>query len=209
MTRTMVRSWLQLVVAVALVAYAALARGDGNLELGVATGYTGGHGPAAGGMMPELQDLAGNGGAVRVEVGWRIDPHWMVGPYVEVARLARGESGTDGTTSAAAGLQAQYHVAPARRLDPWLGAGLGWRGLWLDHAAGTHAMQGLDVARVELGVDYRVSDRLAVAPTIGLAFTRLLSEKAPGASGYSRLEDRETGHFLFAGVTGRFDVLGE
>jgi hypothetical protein len=110
--------------------------------------------------------------------------------------------------SVAAGIEGQLHLAPTARLDPWIGFGFGWRGLWLEHSAGTHAMQGLDLARLEVGLDYRVSDRLAVAPTVGLAFTQLLSEKRPGASGYSDIEDRKTGHFLFAGVNGRFDVLG-
>jgi hypothetical protein len=210
MKRRMMKSWFQAVVALAFAAYAALARADGPgpLEVGVATGFTRGHGPAAGGMMPELQDLAGNGGAVRVDIGWRIDPRWMIGTYAETGRLAKGDRGTDGMTSVAAGVQGQLHLAPAGVLDPWVGLGAGWRGLWLDHAMGTHVLQGIDLARVQVGVDYRVSERLAIAPTIGIAFTKLLAEKRPGASGYADVEDRDVGHFLFAGVSGRFDVLG-
>lgn len=210
MNRRLMKSWFQAVVALAFAAFAALARADGPgpLELGVAIGYTRGHGAAAGGMMPELQDLAGNGGTVRVDVGWRIDPRWMVGTYTEVGRLAAGKQGTDGMTSVAAGIQGQLHLAPAGRVDLWIGVGTGWRGLWLDHEVGTHVMQGIDLARVQVGLDYRVSERLAVAPVVGLSVTELLSEKRPGASGYSDVEDRKTGHFLFAGVSGRFDVLG-
>ncbi len=73
---------------------------------------------------------------------------------------------------------------------------------------GTHVMQGIDLARLQVGLDYRVSDRLAVAPVLGFAMTELLSERRPGASGYSDVEDRKIGHFVFAGVSGRFDVLG-
>lgn len=210
MTRRMMKSWFQAVVAIALGACATLAAADGPgaLELGVATGYARGHGPAAGGMMPELQDLAGNGGAVRLDAGWRIDPRWMAGTYLEVGRLASGEQGTEGMTSVAAGIQGQLHLAPTARLDPWIGVGIGWRGLWLEHAAGTHVMQGVDLARLQIGLDTRVSDRLAIAPTVGLAITELLSEKRPRASGSSDIEDRKTGHFLFAGLQGRFDVLG-
>lgn len=210
MTRSMMKNGFQVAVAVALLAYATLTRaeGPGPLELGASVGFTRGHGPAAGGMMPDLQDLAGNGASARVDVGWRVDSRWLVGTYVETGRLASGDAGTDGMTSVGAGVQAQLHLAPAARHDPWIGVGAGWRGLWLEHAAGTHVLQGLDLARIEVGLDHRVSDRLAIAPTIGLAVTRLLSEKGPGASGYSDLEDRKTGHFLFAGVRGRYDVLG-
>jgi hypothetical protein len=210
MTHSMMKWWFRAVIAVALVAYAALAKADGPgpLELGVATGYMRGHGPAAGRMMPNLQDLAGDGAAIAVELGWRIDPRWMAGTYFEVGRLASGSQETDGMTSLAAGIQGQVHLAPASRLDPWFGLGAGWRGLELEHAAGTHMMQGLDLARVQLGVAYRVSDRLAVAPTVGISFTRMLSEKRPGTGSYSDIEQRRTGHFVLAGVAGRFDVLG-
>jgi hypothetical protein len=206
----MTRNWFQLAVAVALVAYATLTRADEPcpLELDVATGYTQGHGPAAGGMMPGLEDLAGGGGALRLGVGWRIAPRWTAGTYFEASRLGSGEQGTDGMTSFAAGLQGQLHLAPASRLDPWIGLGAGWRGLWLEHAAGTHVLQGLDLARVEAGLDWRVSDRLAVAPVVGLSFTEMLSEKGPGASGYSDVQDRDIGQVLFVGVNGRFDVFG-
>ncbi len=210
MTRKMMKSGLQAAVALALIAYATLTRaqGPGPLEVGASVGFMRGHGPAAGGMMPDLQDLAGNGASVRVDVGWRLDSRWLVGTYVETGRLASGDAGTDGMTSVAAGLQAQLHLAPAARLDPWIGLGAGWRGLWLEHAAGTHVLQGFDLARIQVGLDHRVSDRLAIAPTVGVAVTTLVSEKRPGASGYSDVEDRKTGHFLFAGVSGRFDVLG-
>ena len=111
-------------------------------------------------------------------------------------------------TGVAAGLQGQLHARPRSDLDPWVGVGAGWRGLWLEHHAGTHVMQGIDVARLQLGIDYRVSERVSLAPTIGVAWTEMLSEKRPGARGYSDIDDREVGRFLFAGVSGRMDVLG-
>lgn len=201
---------LPLFAAAALAALAPHARAadPGPIELGVSTGYTRGVGRAAGMMMPTLQDLAGHGGAVKVDVGWRLDPTFLVGVYVEADRLGRAERGTEGMTGAAAGVQAQLHLDAGSTLDPWIGVGTGWRGLWLEHAAGTHALQGLDLARVQLGLDYRVSRRLHLAPTVGITLTELLSEKRPGAAGYSDLEERRTGSFLFAGVSGRFDVLG-
>lgn len=209
MTHTTTKSWLRAAAVTLLAGLATLARPEdvpGPLEISVGTGYTRGIGPA-GGMMPELQHLAGNGGALRLEVGWRIDPRWLVGAYWEGARFAHGHEGTDGMTGGAAGVQAQLHVLPAARLDPWVGLGAGWRGLWLDHGRGTHAMQGLDIARVQVGVDYRVSRGLSVAPTVGVALTELLSEKRPGATSYMDIEDRKVGTFVFAGVTGRMDVL--
>lgn len=158
--------------------------------------------PAAGEMMPDLQDLAGNGASLQIGVGQRIDARWLVGTYAELGRLASGDEGSDGMTSAAAAIQGQIHLDPSARLDPWIALGAGWRALWLGHTAGTHVLQGLDLARMQVGVDYRVSDGLAIAPTVGIAATQLLSEKRPGARSYSDIEDRKTGHFVFAGVSG-------
>jgi hypothetical protein len=209
MNHMTMKSWFPATAAFLVAAFTPLARADdpGPLELSVGTGYTRGIGPA-GGQMPELQHLAGNGGALRVEAGWRIDPRWMVGLYQETSLHAGGHEGTDGMTAVGAGLQAQLHLSPLSNLDPWVGVGFGWRGLWLDHNQGTHVMQGLDLARVQIGVDHRVSRSVRVAPTIGVALTELLSEKRPGSSGYRDIEDRKIGTFVFAGITGRLDVLG-
>jgi hypothetical protein len=198
------------IAALALSALAPVARADGPgpLEIAIGTGFVHGHGPAAGGMMPEVQDLAGSGAAVRGELGWRIDARWLVGAYCEADAFAGGDAGTDRASGGAAGVQGQFHVSPAARVDPWVGVGAGWRVLAVEHDAGTHVLQGLDLARLQVGLDYRVSPRLAVAPSVGVAFTEYLSEKVPGASSFRDLEDRKVGAYVFAGVSGRVDVLG-
>jgi hypothetical protein len=209
MKRRIVKSWFQLVVASSLIAFATLARADvpGPLEIAVGTGYTRGLG-SAGGRMPGLQHLAGDGGALRLEIGWRIDPRWMIGVYQEGALFAAGHEGTDGMTASAAGVQGQFHVRPLAALDPWIGVGFGWRGLWLDHGMGTHSMQGLDLARLQVGVDYRVSPRFSLAPVVGVSATEILKEKRPGATSYANVSDRKVSAFVFAGLSGRMDILG-
>lgn len=209
MKRRMVKSWFQLAVALSLLALATPARADGPglLEVSIGTAYTRGLG-SPGGTMHGLQHLAGSGGALRLEVGWRIDPAWMVGLYQEGALFDAGHEETDGMTGSAAGIQAQFHARPFATLDPWVGLGLGWRGIWIDHGMGTHAMQGLDLARFQVGVDYRVSPRFSVAPVLGVAATEFLKEKRPGATSYANVSDRKVSAFVFAGLSGRMDILG-
>ncbi|HET8541121.1 MAG TPA: hypothetical protein VFL83_14700 [Anaeromyxobacter sp.] len=209
MHRSWVKSGFQVAVAVALAGYAVLGRADPGsaLEIAVGTAYTQGVGAAAGGGMPTLQTLAGGGGTLRVDVGWRIDRRWMVGAYHENVLLAAGDvPGTDRVTGHALGLQGQLHLAPSTRLDPWVGLGCGWRSLSIDHGMGTHELRGLDLARVEVGLDWRLSPSFGVAPAVGVAVTELLSEQRPGESGWMDLEDRSVGAFVFAGVSGRFDL---
>ena len=209
MKRRITRSGFQSAVAVALIAYTFHARAEapGPVDVSVATGYVRGLG-SPGGDMPGLQHLAGDGGALRVDAGWRIGPHVSAGAYCESAWFAGGHEGTDGMTGAAAGLQGRLHARPLSKVDPWVGLGFGWRGLWLDHGVGTHAMQGLDLARLDVGVDFQVSRGFRLAPTVGVTVTEVLSEKRPGAGGYVDVEERKVSTFVFAGVTGRIDVLG-
>ncbi len=209
MHRRFVKSGLQILVALSLVGVAALGRADDGsaLEIEVGTAYAQGVGSAAGGTMPTLQSLAGGGGALREEVGWRIDRRWMVGVYHENVLLAAGDvTGTDRVSGHALGLEGRLHLAPSARVDPWIGLGAGWRSLAIDHAGGTHELQGVDLARVQVGADWRLSRSFGVAPVLGVSVTEFLSEKRPGARDAMDLADRGVGAFLYAGVAGRFAI---
>jgi hypothetical protein len=209
MDRRFVKSGLQLAVAVALVGFATLTRADAGsgLEIEVGTAYAQGVGAAAGSTMPTLQTLADGGGALRETVGWRIDRRWMVGVYHENVLLAAGElPGTDRVTGHALGLEGRLHLAPFDRVDPWIGLGAGWRSLSIDHGSGTHELQGVDLARVQVGADWRLSQAFGVAPVVGVSLTEFLSERRPGESGAMDLPGRSVGAFFYGGIAGRFRI---
>lgn len=177
-----------------------------SFELGVSAGYAQGFGPAGGGV-PRLQELGKAGGAVELDAGWRLAPSWLVGAYGEFGLFGSGDlPGSDHALSVAAGLQAQLHLAPGEQLDPWASLGFGWRGYWgeLDHDA-RYGLQGLE-GRLRVGLDYRLSQKFAAGPVAGLTLTEFVSEKAPGADGYSEISDKKLDTFVFAGVGGRFDL---
>jgi hypothetical protein len=203
----------RLICALAL-AGAGIARGQdvapsrtNSFELSLGAGYGQGLGPVGSGT-PKLQDTGTAGGTFTLEGGWRLHPRWMVGAYGEFGYFGSGdEVGSDNARSAAAGLQAQFHVMPDRRLDPWVGLGFGWRGYWADRAAGTHELQGLDLVRARVGLDYRLSPALAIGPVFGITVTDFLSEKRPRTHGYSDVNDRKVDTFLFGGFAARFNML--
>jgi len=181
------------------------------LELGVAAGYAQGVGDIARGR-GTIQDLSGPGGAVEVDVGYRLSPEFMIGLYGTGAQFARGDSLVDGTDvrSMTAGVQANYHFRPSYTIDPWVGLGTGWRGLWLSPDVGkTTSMQGLELARVQVGADYRVSPEVAITPVLGADLSMYLTEDGPGLSGYTNISDPRVNVAFFAGIGGRFDVLGK
>ncbi len=177
-----------------------------SLELSFALGYGQGFGSVAS-RVPSLAELGGIGVTVAVEAGWRIDPRFLVGAYGELGAFDYGTL-YDSTSakSVAAGVQAQYHLAPGRRYDPWCAVGVGWRGYWASRESGTQELQGLDLARLRFGVDFRVSPGATAGPVVGLTLTQFLSEKRPGTDVWVDTADRKISTVVFGGFGGRFDL---
>jgi hypothetical protein len=121
-----------------------------------------------------MDELADPGMALQLGVGYRYDPNLMFGGYVEGSIYRADEGGfSDGRNfGAAAGVQVQYHFLPFERFDPWIGAGMGWRGYWMvDDDAGTSTLQGADLLRAQFGVDCHITPKFNLSPTVGATFT--------------------------------------
>ena len=186
-----------------------LAAPDHAWEIGLGLGYSQGVGDI-GGSSPALTDLAHGGGEIQLNLGYRINPNWMVGVYGTAGKYSLGNltpSDSD-VWSASAGVQANYHLLPRERWDPWIGLGSGWRGHFIGKPQGTDSRQGLDLARLQLGVDYRVSRELSVAPYLGASATLFLTQQLAQQSSFSNISDPKVNLFFFGGLMGRFDFLG-
>jgi hypothetical protein len=204
-----IRKWA---VAAATALAAATARGEdglGALEVTVGFGYDQGFG-AVGDGIPRLQDTGSAGGATALEIGWRIEPRFTFGVYGSGSAHAAGRAVPSGKRAyaAAAGFMTSYHARPSASLDPWMSAGIGWRGYWVGGERGTDVLAGLDLLRIQVGVGYAVSDRTSVSPVLGVSLTRFESMKAAGEGSYRDIGGSRTAAFVFGGVLGRFEVLG-
>ena len=162
-------------------------------EIGVGTGWTQGYGQLRSGV--DMRDVITPGIGIDLALMYRINPHWafgLAGQYQEFE--AERATGARGMT---AGLAAAYHVAPWARVDPWVQIGSGYRGLWETHS-GTDATstQGIEVAKLSLGLDVRVSRDVAMGPVVGADVS------IPSVS------DPRAATFVFAGAQARFDVGG-
>jgi hypothetical protein len=182
---------------------------DRTFEIAAATGYAQGGG-GLGGTLGNLEDVAGSGAAVEVDVGARIIPQLAVGVYGTLAKSQHGDridSSTD-VLGAAAGVQAAWHFRPDVSLDPWLSLGAGWRGLWLSPDAGkVTSLQGVDLARLQVGVDYRVTKEIAIAPVIGGSVSMFVREDSPMTAGSTEIADKKVNFTGFVGLSGRFDFV--
>jgi hypothetical protein len=178
-------------------------------ELGVDGGYTQGFGRMQSGR--GVGDVAGAGGTLGVNLGYRIDPRWSVAVNGRYEGFGSGQREPSGTTvrGASAGIQGTYHTAPWSRLDPYLSFGAGYRALMEtpQGKAPTTVTHGFELARVELGLDLRASENVSISPVLGADLNMFMWRTGGGAETAS-LTDRGVSTFVFAGVKGRFDFGG-
>jgi hypothetical protein len=178
------------------------------VELRVATGYAQGVGNV-GANMPSLTDTGTAGGEVELGVGYRLIPQLTLGVYGSGAAYGRGSQVDSSTSlySATAGAEADWHFLPGRsEWDPWVSLGAGWRGYWLNDSQGTTSLQGWQIARLRVGVDFRIDKAVAIAPVIGADLTTFFTQSTPVSNGSTNIQSPNVNTFLFAGIQGRFDI---
>lgn len=180
-----------------------------GFELVIGAGYTQGVGGA--GMIGSVEDLAGPGGHLEAQLAVRTSARFSVGAYGTLARFRRGDLIPDGDRAfgATAGVQAVWHSRESRALDPWIGVGTGWRGLWRSPmGAPSSSEHGLELLRLQLGIDYRISPALAVTPMIGASVSLFVIEGSAVSDGLSQVHDNRLNFYGFSGLLGRFDLGG-
>jgi hypothetical protein len=174
-------------------------------ELGVEAGYTQGFGAAT----SDARVGAGPGGTIGLSFDDRIAPRWsfgVSGQYEGYGSSARQETPAT-LRGMTAGVHGTYHASPYSRLDPHLTVGAGYR-LLVESPLGnapTTLTHGLELGKVEVGLDLRPSESVAVSPVIG-ADLNLFAWRSAGATGPT--SPASLNAFVFAGVKGRFDIGG-
>ena len=183
------------------------------VELGVDAGYTQGFGNINRGR--GIGDVAGAGGTIGATIGYRIDPRWSVGASGQYQGFGSAMMPVGGAPSnvtvrgATAGIQGTYHIRPYNRVDPYLTVGTGYRVLIESPSGNQPSMftHGLELAKLEVGLDVRPTDSVAVSPVIG-ADLNMFMWRGGGGAEVASLTNRSVNTFVFAGVKGRFDLGG-
>lgn len=183
---------------------------DHAFELAVTPGFTQSTGKL-GGDLGDASDITGPGGALEIDLGYRVIPQLAVGAYTSIAKFQRGDAFGTGTRTLglAAGVQAAWHFRPDRSIDPWVSLGTGWKALWIDPTNSKDtSLQGLELARLQLGADYRVSPTAAISPVLGGSMTMFVSQDSPMTTDFTEIHDKKLSWTWFAGMSGRFDFGG-
>jgi hypothetical protein len=183
----------------------------GAFELGIAAGFSQGTGKFSRAPGDAVNDTARAGGAVDLEAGIRLAPHVSIGAYGGYAQFARSQLIAAGTQvrSMTFGVQGQYHFDPDARLDPWIGLGAGYRVHAVSPDRGPDYLRhGLTLARVRVGIDWRLSRAVAIGPVLG-ADLNLFMWQRPAGGETVRLDAEYYGiaPFFFGGLAGRFDAI--
>lgn len=163
-----------------------------------------------------------------IDAGYRPNPHWMLGGYfvfgLVLPKTAEGENPLGGgcpegldcfATGVRFGVQAQYRFAPAAKLDPWLGVGLGYEWITADiegelfnlpfDASTSHA--GPDLLQLQGGLDVEVGG-LELGPFVAVSALQYTSCSATlnGESIDCELADAGWHGWLMLGVRGALEL---
>jgi outer membrane protein W len=177
-----------------------------GLEIAVGAGYSQAFGNITAGR--SISDLATGGGALEVDLGYRLIPNLSLGLYGTGSTYAIPSNATlDNAWSMSAGVQAAWHFRPDGLFDPWFSLGSGWRGMWTVGSGTTQSSRhGWEIARIQAGVDYRINESVAVSPVIGVDLSMFFTEKLAGDDGFHNVSSPETNTFVYAGLLSRFDI---
>jgi hypothetical protein len=179
---------------------------DAGLEVRLASGYEQAFGDIGFGV-PTLGDYGGPGGALELALAWRADPAFALGVFGTGGLYARGERPPAGATiwSVAAGAQAELHIAPDERWDPWIALGAAWRRHVVESDRGAESYDGYELLRLRLGCDGRIGARSTLGPVLGVALATFTRHDRPGG-GAEDVPSPSLGLFAFAGLSARFDL---
>jgi hypothetical protein len=179
-------------------------------ELAVGGTYTQGLSSPAGGM--GTTDLTKAGAAVELQAGYRLMPELSLSLSGEYNEFNQGDrlSSSAGTRGMVAGANATYHLLPYDRIDPWVRAGVGYRMLWVvgDATTPDTLWHGFQFVKLNVGVDLRTTEDLALGPMVGVDVNEFVWKNPTGSVGDQEISDKRVVPFVYAGLQGRFDLLG-
>lgn len=189
-------------------------RAPGNaFELKVGVGYTQGFGNFIG-SRNTVGSVAQEGVGFGLGLGYRINPRIGVGVEGEYQEFRPASSLSAeglgvGTRGLAGNINASYHILPFDKIDPYVQLGTGYRALWTTFDLAPNVVQhGFELAKLQVGVDVRMTEDIAVAPVIGADLTTWAFANSNGNTSTPNIGDWGLTSFIYAGLQGHFDLGG-
>jgi hypothetical protein len=149
----------------------------------------------------KLSDVASPQFAATVDIGAKIIPNLFIGGYLGLNIGGAGGSLSDSCNTANAtctavtlriGVQAQYHIIPDGKINPWVGYGIGYEATSINESVGALSVSttaaGVEFAHLMAGVDFRISRVFGIGPFADLAVAQY-SSFSSGNSNNSTSQD--------------------
>ncbi len=150
-----------------------------GFELGVRTGFMTPLGSAAAGSAKAMNATIAGEIPIWIDLGGRVSPAVFVGGYASYGLIGIAGGSCYGDCShhvLRVGAEMHYHFAPTAKMDPWLGAGVGYEGLQFNqsYAGGTvdGTAHGVEFLNAQFGLDFALSPKLALGPFLGATISQ-------------------------------------
>jgi hypothetical protein len=132
-------------------------------------------------------DVFGPQAAFNLDIGGKIIPNLFIGGYLGLNLGGTGGKTADtcknGVTCAAAslriGIEAQYHIIPDGKINPWVGYGIGFESSAVSRSNGlitsNISAAGPEFAHLMGGVDFRISKVFGIGPFVDFSVAQYSS----------------------------------
>jgi hypothetical protein len=165
-----------------------------------------------------LHDLIDNKVPIWLELGYRFSPVLRGGIFFEYAPanvasdFCPTEFGNCDATDYRLGLDLQFHLAPFRPIDPWVGFGFGYE--WLNAEAYSSAANdvvrfrysGWELPLLEAGIDVAVLPGMTVGPYVSYSMGRYTDVWDSFSDTTSNISSQAYHGWLEVGVKGTFNL---
>jgi hypothetical protein len=183
-----------------------------KIRLGLRLGYGLPLGDVVSGA--SLSDVYSGMIPIRVDAGYMVTPEILLGVYFQYAIAFVKDSAGGGTCEAVDcsgssirfGIQGQYHLGVGKKLDPWVGLGIGYESAGVSVGDGSTSFNGLEFLNLQGGADFAIADALAVGPFLSFSVGQYSSQgQDPEPAGYSgSIQDKGVHMWLVIGAKGTF-----
>jgi outer membrane protein W len=193
----------------------------GKFVVGLRLGYGIPMGKLADETGAELSKAIKGNLPIWLDLGYMVTPNIMVGLYGQYGIGFAGSDiddacDTDGVDCSFSvirlGLQGQYHLSPAEKLDPWFGLGIGYEWLGISASRGSVSQdityRGFELLNLQAGLDYKVMPALGIGPFLSFSLGQYghasMSGDAADVSG--DIDSKAFHEWLTLGVRGAFSI---
>ena len=175
----------------------------GKFVVGLRLGYA----LPMGSVMKDSSMSDGVSGMIPIwlDLGYMVTPNIMVGLYGQYGFVSlKNCEGDCSASNLRLGVQGQYHLSPAEKLDPWFGLGIGYESMSMKRTGVEGSASGLEFLNLQAGLDYKLSPAFGIGPFLSFSLGQYSSVSSGDLS--MDIPEKAMHQWLTFGVRGAFNL---